>query len=66
MRNIHYIMDAQDWGEGDLDYIMEIARKHPEAKAYADDDGRWYYIATRKPSKRDVREVMKSNGIEEE
>jgi hypothetical protein len=64
MKNIHFIFDPQDFGETDLNFIMAIARKHPKAEAYADENGRWYYVSTTKPTKRDIKRIEQHNGIE--
>ena len=45
---------------------MEIARKHTDVSAYWDDEGRWYYIAKHEPTEREIRELKKFNGIDEE
>ena len=64
MKHVHFIFDPRDFGETDLNMILAIGRKHPKAEAYADDEGRWYYISTTKPTKRDIKRIMKHNGIE--
>jgi hypothetical protein len=66
MQNIQYTFDATDFGEDDLNFIMEIARKHTDVSAYWDDEGRWYYIAKHEPTEREIRELKKFNGIDEE
>jgi hypothetical protein len=66
MNNIQYTFDATDFSEDDLNFIMEIARKHPDVGAYWDDEGRWYYIAKRKPTKRDIKSIKKDRGIDVE
>jgi hypothetical protein len=64
MKNIHFIFDPQDFGEADLNLILHLGREHPKAEAYADDEGRWYYISTTKPTKRDIKRLNQFNGIE--
>jgi hypothetical protein len=64
MKHIHYIFDPQDFFEDDLNLILAIGRDHPKAEAYAVDEGRWYYISTTKPTKRDIKRIKKDNGID--
>lgn len=59
MKHIHFIFNPRDFGETDLNMILAIGRKHPKAEAYADDEGRWYYISTTTPSKRDIERIKK-------
>lgn len=64
MKHVHFIFDPRDFGEVDLNMILAIGRKHPKAEAYTDDEGRWYYISTTKPTKRDIQRIKEHNDIE--
>lgn len=56
-------VDVSDFGAWQLDIIIDKARQHPVAQAYDDNNGRWVYLATKKPTKRDINAFNDAMGV---
>ena len=52
---ILHALAVEDIGAFDMSMALSAARSNDLADAYNDPDGVWIFIATRKPTQRDIR-----------